>query len=167
MCDLDRLDVANTPLSQFQNALTAKDEIWQVIVAVNSACERPLDSTRLRGSFEKWWPDFEARFTSIKFPEPTAPKPAGAKADATRLDKIEGALESIMSMLQRMRNERAVEPAKHTRSWFSSNPENSPRTEFLTLSGDKLIVDPETGKIRILRQDRPVKGSSEDEPEKS
>lgn len=107
LCDLDRLDVANTPLAQFQNAVISRDELWQVVVAVNSACERALDAARLRTTFDKWWPDFEEAFGKINFPEPP-PKPEGAEAEAARLDKIEGALESIMASLHRMQADRAT-----------------------------------------------------------
>src|SRR4051812_28041674 len=29
LCDVERLDIANTPLAQFQNAVMSKDDIWQ------------------------------------------------------------------------------------------------------------------------------------------
>lgn len=103
LCGIDRLDIANTPLSQFQNAVVAKDDMWQVLVAINSTCPRPLEEPRLRATFDKWWPDFEVQFNAIKFPEQVATtKATGAKADSARLDKIENVLEGIMSSLQRM-----------------------------------------------------------------
>jgi hypothetical protein len=111
LCDLERLDVANTPLDQFQNALVGKEEIWQVVEAVNAACSRALDPVRLRANYEKWWPDFAAQFDNIEFSEPDTKKESGSKTDSARLDKIEGALESIMSTLQRMRREEGLRSA--------------------------------------------------------
>jgi len=127
LCDVERLDIANTPLAQFQNAVMSKDDIWQVVVAVNTACERKLDGPRLRSTFDKWWPDFESQFSKIKFPKPAAAtKAAEGKGDSSRLEKIEDALEGIMSTLQRMRREdRAVpfrpqreEPIRVSKGYF-------------------------------------------------
>lgn len=165
MCDLDRLDVANTPLSQLQNAIVSKEEMWQVIVAVNSACERPLEGTRLRVTFERWWPDFETQFHNIKFPEPTAHKPSGAKGDGARLDKIEGALEGIMSTLQRMRNEnlvsrRIVPNLKLTRPTI--------KEEIRTLDGTRYIRESDNGRLRrvtTLPPKEPGEGGENPVPE--
>jgi hypothetical protein len=122
LCDLDRIDIVSTPLSQFQNALVTKDDMGQVLASINSARPNPMEDRRLKATFEKWWPDFEAQFKSIKFPEHVAPaKPSGAKADSARLDKIEAALEAILRRIQV--NDRIVFPdelrsaAKNARSF--------------------------------------------------
>jgi hypothetical protein len=120
LCNVDRVALGNSPLSQFQNALPKKEDIWQVVEAINSACTRSLEPQRLRSTFEKWWPDFETAFSSISFLEPSAPKATGHKADAARLDNIEKVLEVIMSQLQRMRGDlRAAELVANNRPRLS------------------------------------------------
>lgn len=133
LCEVERLDVANTPLAQFQNALVTKEDIWQVVVAVDAACDRKLDTARLRATFEKWWPDFESQYKKINFPQPAAARAGGARGDAARLDKIEGALEGIMSTLQRMRYESrtVIRPAR----------ENDVYDKFLQSAAASLIKE--------------------------
>jgi hypothetical protein len=99
LCDLNRIDIADTPLTQFQNSLVTKEEIWQLIVSVNASCQRGLDEGRLKTTFEKWREDFHEGFSAINFEHSAAPKPGGAEDQVARLDKIEKALESIMSTL--------------------------------------------------------------------
>src|SRR5271165_4606391 len=67
LCAIDRLEISSTPLGQFQNALTTKDEIWQVVESVNARCNSKISETRLKVTFEKWWPDFEDEYRKIKF----------------------------------------------------------------------------------------------------
>lgn len=105
LCNVDRVALGNSPLSQFQNAFPQKEDIWQVIEAINSACSRPLELERLRATFEKWWPDFEAGFASISFTGPSVQRATGHKADAARLDNIEDVLEYILLQLQHLRSD--------------------------------------------------------------
>jgi hypothetical protein len=106
LCNLERLDIASTPLAQFQNATMSKDELWQVVQAINATCQRSLDEQRLRATFDKWWPDFQSEFKSIPFIDSAAPKNSSAKDQTARLEKIEDALESIMRLMQRNEYER-------------------------------------------------------------
>lgn len=105
LCNLGRTDIASSPLNQFQNATASREDIYQVVASINDACERRLTRERLRSTLDKWWPDFEQEFGKITFKEGGEAKPSGAKADSARLDKIEGSLEDIMGMLQRLRRE--------------------------------------------------------------
>jgi hypothetical protein len=143
LCHVERLDIANTPLSQFQNALVTKDDMWQVVDAINSACSRALDNARMKNTFDKWWPDFESLFKEIKFPDTAAPpKKNGPQADSARLDKIENALEGLMSSLQR----------SVTRDRSSSIPPRpGVNRVFHTKDGRQYIRDVETGTFRPFR----------------
>jgi hypothetical protein len=75
LCNVDRVSLANSPLNQFQNSLPNKEDFGALIQALNAACERPLETSRLQAAFEKWWPDFEKDFAAIKFIDPTTTKP--------------------------------------------------------------------------------------------
>jgi hypothetical protein len=103
LCGIDRIEIANSPLAQFQNALVMKEEIWQVVAAINTRCDSKIDEIRLKLNFEKWWPDFEKEYKNIKFTDEAHGKAAGGKGDASRFERIESSLESIMSDLQRIR----------------------------------------------------------------
>lgn len=105
LCNVDRIDISTSPLNQFQNARVEKEEIFLIVEALNRVCDRQLQSERLRSTFEKWWPDFETAYSQINFLEKIENKPAGAKGDAQRLDKIENALESIMGSIQLIRKD--------------------------------------------------------------
>jgi hypothetical protein len=159
LCDVERLDIGNTPLAQFQNALVTKEDIWQVVVSVNSVRERAMDESRLRVTFEKWWPDFHTQFSVIKFPDHGSPaKTSSPKADAARFDKIEGALEAIMSGLQRVRSDIAA----------TTRPTRVPGQILTMKSGNQYIRD-EHGKLRALRvtkppDQEPPPGTDEDDP---
>ena len=150
LCGIDRLDIANTPLSQFQNALVVKDDMWQVLVAVNSTCPRPLEDARLRATFDKWWPDFESQFEAIKFPEqsPTA-KTTGGKADSARLDKIENVLEGIMSSLQRMMSR------SRPNSEVAPVPPPPHYVQVTGADGRRYVQDTVTGRMMPLKRPPP------------
>jgi hypothetical protein len=153
LCETERLDIANTPLSQFQNARVTNDDIWQVLVAINSACARPLDEARLKNTFDKWWPDFESSFKKIKFTDPAAAlKSTGAKADSTRLDKIENALEGIMSSLQRSITRDRPTP-----------PMPNPYVKVVTKDGQRFFLDKNGGLHRFQPPSLPIESFSEND----
>ena len=93
LCGIDRIEIANSPLAQFQNALVMKEEIWQVVAAINTRCDSKIDEIRLKRNFEKWWPDFEKEYKNIKFTDEAHGKAAGGKGDASRFERIESSLE--------------------------------------------------------------------------
>lgn len=98
LCDVDRLQLAKTPLTQFQDAQITKDDIFGVVVAINAVCTVPLESSRLRAIFDKWWPDFEGAYKGINFGAPKSAKKA-ADNDSERLDRIEAGLEGVIKSL--------------------------------------------------------------------
>lgn len=60
LCNVGRTEIANSPLNQFQNATRVKDDILQVVDAINLACERPLPPRAAEGYVRK----MVARFRS-------------------------------------------------------------------------------------------------------
>jgi hypothetical protein len=77
----------------------SKDDIFDVVAALNSRSQRPLDEIRLKETFEKWWLDLAADFKKIEFRNPH--DKAVKQTDGERLEKIENALESILPLVRR------------------------------------------------------------------
>jgi hypothetical protein len=102
LCGMDRIDAASSPLRQFQYALATKEEIQRLVLAVNDACDKPLEPSRIEPAFQKWWDEFEQAYGKIEF---VTPKVGPKSENDTRLGKIEGALEAIMADLFRMRRD--------------------------------------------------------------
>lgn len=105
LCNVGRTKIANSPLNQFQNATRVKDDILQVVDAINLACERPLPPERLKATFEKWWPDFDQQFENIEFIEPENRADLQPRTNDERLDRIESSIEGVLGALQRMQSE--------------------------------------------------------------
>ncbi|MDV3349614.1 toll/interleukin-1 receptor domain-containing protein [Leptothoe sp. LEGE 181152] len=53
------------PLAQFQSKLAEKEATFQVIEAINSGAEEPIDAARLRKQFEVIWPYLEGKLQDI------------------------------------------------------------------------------------------------------
>lgn len=100
LCGMDAIQAANNPLKQFQYALVKEDELLRVVEEINAASERRLDPERLKGAFEKWLPDFMARYQTIDF---AGPKAAKKESDTTRLENIEEAISEVMVEIRRIR----------------------------------------------------------------
>lgn len=67
LLDLKPSDV-EPPLGQFQHTRAEKDEIFRLLEAINSKETKPLSSQVLASTFEKFWPDLEARLKGIPPP---------------------------------------------------------------------------------------------------
>ena len=60
LVDLDRAELKG-PLSQFQNSLISKDDVWMLLQSIDTANrDNPLGESRLRDAFELWWPRLDA-----------------------------------------------------------------------------------------------------------
>jgi hypothetical protein len=105
LCDLSSLDAASSPLAQFQYAKVTEDDFWHVSASMNTACERPLDESRLRASFGKWWPDLLLAFQQIEVGSPDSGTKVDKSKDAQRLTKIENALDLLLDSVSKMRRE--------------------------------------------------------------
>lgn len=57
--DLEASDV-QYPLGQFQGQPLDEEGVMRIVLAINSACERPLDSNVLERSVRLWWPELES-----------------------------------------------------------------------------------------------------------
>ena len=66
LIDLTPGDVQN-PLGQFHHTQADKESVQKLVATINKGLSGPnqLDDATLLSVFEKWWPDFEAEFTSI------------------------------------------------------------------------------------------------------
>jgi TIR domain len=65
-----RSDLSSGPLVQFQSSLVEKDEILQIVVALNGALqERALPEDRLVRGFETWWPNLKEALEAIHDPQ--------------------------------------------------------------------------------------------------
>ena len=95
------------PLSIFQATTIAKADMWRLVKTINAALGAgTLDESLLSRSFERWWPDLEA-----KFDEAAAQGAAGKPAVSRRPpeDMIEETLELVRSIAQRQQRTSAAE----------------------------------------------------------
>jgi hypothetical protein len=100
LCNLPILDVAGSPIAQFQSAVVKKDDMFSVVEAINGAISEQLDPERLKRTFDLWWPSFEDEFSKIKFKDTS--KKRSEKSEDVRLENIENAVEAIMRSIQRL-----------------------------------------------------------------
>jgi hypothetical protein len=69
LLDVNFSDINNGPLGQFQAKKVSKDGCYELVSAINTYSENPIDSARLARNFERAWPDLEDRIERI----PAAP----------------------------------------------------------------------------------------------
>ena len=96
LCGIRPVDLAGTPLSQFQSVTISKKGLLKVIAEIAKKCSKQLSEEQVKATFEKWWPDFEQCYKSISFATEI-----GEKEDKPSL-KIENVLEDIMRYLRRI-----------------------------------------------------------------
>lgn len=83
LCGLNTIDLPNHPLTQFQYVLVPEhDEMLRLLSDVNAACARPLPDERLKATFEKWYPDFQAAYKQIDLTSKRKVKPDVDQAPA-------------------------------------------------------------------------------------
>ncbi|WP_447745370.1 TIR domain-containing protein [Enterobacter asburiae] len=82
----------NGPLLQYQSTRHEKDDIYKLMLSINSSCgEQSLDNERLSKIFEVWWPNLEQNLKDIpqEAVEPTTTKQgSGKSADLEKFSKI-------------------------------------------------------------------------------
>jgi TIR domain len=91
--DLKPSDI-EIPLGQFQAQPASKAGLREIIGAVNSGSEYPLADSLLEKSYEKWWPDLEAKLLEI---EETAAPPDAAPVRSER-ELLEEVLNTVRGL---------------------------------------------------------------------
>jgi hypothetical protein len=84
---MDKGDIPQGPLTQFQaKTSSSKEETLQLVCDINSAIEeaRQLDQERLRKSFERYYPDLEAKLNELPPPEEEVPH----RKEEDKIDEI-------------------------------------------------------------------------------
>ena len=99
LCGINPLDIANTPLAQFQAVVVSKNGLKKVVTDIATKCSKQLGEAQLNTTFEKWWPDFENSYQSISFASETN---YGEEDEKSRFTKIENGLEDIVKYLRRI-----------------------------------------------------------------
>ena len=102
LCGMNQIDVANSPLRQFQYAQVNEDEMRRVVADINANCGKPLSSPRLESAFDTWWPVFIDAYNQMDFASGGDVRPSD---ENSRLGRIETAVEVIMSDMKRLRRE--------------------------------------------------------------
>lgn len=103
---LDRADLPQGPLVQFQSVLAEKDEVRKLVMSLNEACDdRPLDEGRLASVFDVWWPQLEASLAAIDANEPR--EPVGQRSEEDVMAEI---LELVRGQQQLLNNPEALLP---------------------------------------------------------
>ena len=60
------------PLEQFQSTIFEKEDVRKLISAINKASgDASLKEDLLNKTFDKWWPDFEAKLNALKAQQPS------------------------------------------------------------------------------------------------
>lgn len=127
LCNVDRNALLGSPLSQFQNALPLKQEMFEVIAEINSNCARPLPSKKLDDTFNRWWPDFESAFSKIEFLKLDNASEAKIP-ESERLNNIESSLAELVRLVGREETLREIarrdnsSPASELRKRFAIDP---------------------------------------------
>ncbi len=105
----------NGPLLQYQSTRHEKDDIYKLMMSINTSCgEQALDNERLSKIFEVWWPNLEQNLKDI--PQEVVEQPAtkqgtGKSADLERFSKIfEELLDLSRTNHQLLRSPEAILP---------------------------------------------------------
>lgn len=54
------------PLAQFQSTVCEPDDVLKLVTKINAACgDRVIELKEVEDSFQKWWPDLEAKLQTI------------------------------------------------------------------------------------------------------
>lgn len=82
----------NGPLLQYQSTRHEKDDIYKLMLSINSSCgEQSLDNERLSKIFEVWWPNLEQNLKDIPqeaVEQTTTKQGSGKSADLEKFSKI-------------------------------------------------------------------------------
>lgn len=86
------------PLSQFNVTLPIKDDMLKLMRVINAHSEKlSLDEQRLEKSFDRWWPDFETKFSQLLSAD-NAPKTERPRSAEEMLAEVLQIARSIQSM---------------------------------------------------------------------
>lgn len=64
MIDVTSADI-QYPLAQFQGLEANEAGTWNLMQAINNLQQEPRSESRFKRAFEKWWPHYQQRLTSI------------------------------------------------------------------------------------------------------
>jgi hypothetical protein len=117
LCDITKLEIANTPLSQFQAVTVDKKGMLSLIFDINKQSSKRLDDKQLNETFEKWWPDFENEYKCIKF----ASNRDEAKLKQLPQFEFGNALEDIIQSLRRIEQVVGL-PHSYTNTPYANTP---------------------------------------------
>lgn len=90
----------NGPLLQYQSTRHEKDDIYKLMLSINSSCgEQTLDNERLSKIFEVWWPNLEKNLNDIpaETVEQTSAK-QGASTKSAELEKFSKIVEELLDL---------------------------------------------------------------------
>lgn len=109
---LDRADLPQGPLVQFQSVLAEKDEVRKLVLSLNGACgESGLEEPRLEGFFEHWWPKLRDSLRAIKVEDADAADP-----QRTDQDVLSEVLEIVRGQTQLLSNPETLLPPVYVES---------------------------------------------------
>jgi hypothetical protein len=154
---LERAQLPQGPLVQFQSVLATKDDVRRLVFSLNASCgERSLEETRLEGVFEVWWPKLEDALASIT---DEAPSKAG-EVQRSEQDVMGEILELIRGQQHVLNNPEALLPPAYLNELLGrqasgnrSDEVNPAAVEDLRRYWNDLIaaVQHEGGATRLVR----------------
>ncbi len=107
--DLSAGDVA-PPLGNYQAKTIARDEIFDVLKAINAQAYAPLDQQRLENAFKKWWPELEGTLDDL--PEDPAPDQTGGGSPASPTEHVRSERDLLEEILRIARADGAASPVR-------------------------------------------------------
>lgn len=86
LIDVTPSDVTG-PLSEFQHTIAAsKEDVYQLMLSINSHCDRPLDESLIESTFEREWQSFEEKLKSVVAMTQNGPASSGKAGKRERKD---------------------------------------------------------------------------------
>ncbi|HED2480935.1 TIR domain-containing protein [Citrobacter sp. wls615] len=123
----------NGPLLQYQSTRHDKDDIYKLMLSINSSCgEQALDNERLNKIFEVWWPNLEKNLDEIpaEVVEQASTKQNSSpkSADLEKFSKIfEELLDLSRTNHQLLRNPESLLPKDYLDFVLNNKPKDGER----------------------------------------
>ncbi len=126
------------PLSQFNGTLPMKDDMLKLIRTINAQnADKALSEDRIQKSFEKWWDDFNSKFSAIL----TEYKPT----TETHRRSVENMVQEILEITRSIQKSQQWESEQASlnayRTTFQDAQQKYLNDPLLAAIGDKTMAD--------------------------
>ena len=117
LIDVKKSELDNGPLAQFPSAVFKKDDLYQVLDAINQNTEKGrLSKERLRNTFALWWPKLELDVESIRKKWTKEIKDSGKPEKPPTAEQPEKKTERTVNAVRKSETKKPREPEKLKKS---------------------------------------------------